>query len=358
MYTSLQNTERILFQQAIDTASNETGLEFISMIEPQINGVRCDASLQIKGYENLTFCVEIKKGVSQTNIGSLVAQLQHRQKLPKKGLLIADYINPRIADKLKNLDVQFMDTVGNIYINEMPLFIFVKGNKTPNRKDSLTFETMQRGRAFQPTGLKVVYALLTNPKLINASYREIASLTHVSLGAVGWVINDLKQGKFLNEYNKLRQLKDIPKLIDKWVDGYLEKLRPKLFVGMFSTDKKDWTRDVSLNITKYNAKFGGETAAKILTANLKPEITTIYLTQDTSNKLMIDNRFRKDSQGNILVFEAFWTIENSQVKKNKSKLNNTVHPLIVYADLLATHNPRNIETARILYDKYLSKIAK
>lgn len=193
-------------------------------------------------------------------------------------------------------------------------------------------------------------------KVLNAPYREIAHLTNVALGTVGWVINDLKQGKFLVEYNKLRQLKNIPKLIDKWIDGYLEKLRPKLFIGLFRADSSLWVRDGRSNIVKYKAEVGGEIAAEILSENLKPEIATIYLAQDAGNKLMVDNRFRKDSTGNILIFKAFWNIENK--KENNDHLNNVVHPLIAYADLLATHDQRNIETARIIYDKYLTKITK
>ena len=32
----------------------------------------------------------------------------------------------------------------------------------------------------------------------------------------------------------------------------------------------------------------------------------------------------------------------------------TVHPILVYADLIATGNQRNIETARILYDEHIA----
>ena len=345
------NSEHKLLELAVKTANQDTGLEFVVDIEPVIDGIRCDATLKVKGYDNLIFVAEIKKWTSHKSIGSIASQIQ---RLPKKGILIADYVNPNMADKLKKLDVQFMDTVGNIYINEMPLFIFVKGNKKPNHKDNLTFETMRRGRAFQPTGLKVVFAMLTNPKLVNAPYREIADVSEVALGSVGWVINDLKQGNYLIEYNKHRRLNNISKLTIKWVDAYIEKLRPKLFIGLFSTDKLNWLE----NIVKYKAKLGGETAAEILTGHLKPEVTTIYLNQDNNNKLMLENRLRKDKKGKILVFKSFWNNENIQASTTIKDLNKIVHPLIIYADLIATQEQRNIETARIIYDKYLPQITK
>jgi hypothetical protein len=40
----------------------------------------------------------------------------------------------------------------------------------------------------------------------------------------------------------------------------------------------------------------------------------------------------------------FWKFENHGYV-------DMVHPILVYADLLATGDPRNIETAKIIYEK-------
>ncbi|MCF6319244.1 MAG: hypothetical protein L3J83_08210 [Proteobacteria bacterium] len=353
MNTKSKKPERKLLELATKAVYREAGLVFIIKQELMAGGVRYDAIVQIKGYENTKFAVEVKKRIQQANLGPLINQIQQ---FKTKGILITEYINPNMADKLRNHNVQFMDTVGNIYINEKPLYIFIKGNKIPQKNTQLTFETTRRGRAFQVSGLKVIFALLTHPKLINTSYREIAKIAGVALGTVGWTINDLKQGKYLVEYNKCRQFKNISDLINKWVDGYLEKLRPKQYLGLFSSDKGNWLQNNGKNITKYNAKLGGETAASILTGNIKPEIITIYLDQYGNTKLLTDNRFRRDPAGNILVFKASWSADNLQ--EAQSEITTIVHPLIIYADLLATQDPRNIETARIIYDKHLSEITK
>lgn len=36
--------------------------------------------------------------------------------------------------------------------------------------------------------------------------------------------------------------------------------------------------------------------------------------------------------------------------------DDTVHPVLVYADLLATGDARCIETAQLVYDKYLARL--
>lgn len=357
MQNTYQQDERDLLRIAIKAANQETGLQFFLEKKPEIAGERYDAALRVEGYEQIKFVVVVKKWVQQTNFGALVEQIK---KLPLTGLLVADYINPNMAEKLKNHKVPFIDMAGNIYINEKPLYIFVKGNKpTKNEWQQAVIQKQKGNRAFQPTGLKVLYAFLTNPDILNAPYREIANITGVALGTVGWVINDLKDGRFLVEYERHnRRLRNIKKLLDKWVDAYLEKLRPKLFVGTFAADDDYWFLDVDEGIVEYGARWGGETAAAKLTGHLKPEITTVYLPKDGNTRFLVDNNFRKDPKGNIEVYKAFWDIDDFHFDMERPDLTDIVHPLIVYADLLARADPRNLETARIVYDKELVKLIR
>ena len=58
--------------------------------------------------------------------GGCVAQVKG---LPIEGILVADYINPNMAQRLKDRKIQFIDTVGNAYLDLPPTFIFVKGNR-------------------------------------------------------------------------------------------------------------------------------------------------------------------------------------------------------------------------------------
>jgi hypothetical protein len=304
--------------------------------------------LTVEGYEHLRFTAEIKRWAQQANMGALINQIKQ---LPMRGMLVADYVNPKMADRLRELDVPFIDAVGNVYIHEMPLHIFVKGikNNPKNEIVHLVRETQRRGRAFQPTGIKVLYALMRESELLNAPYRDIANITGVALGTVGWVINDLKQGGFLIEYDKKhRRLKNKKQLLNKWVEAYLEKLRPKLFLGTFTAEDEYWWRERGEDMREYGARWGGEVAAAKLTGHLKPEKVTIYLPKKDGKELLAKNHFRKDPNGNINIYRAFWG------KGVQNQFNfDVVDPMIVYADLLATGDPRNLETARILYDKEL-----
>ena len=349
-----EEVDKNLLERAVDAVYREVGLRLIPDIEPVIAGQCYGAAIEVEGYAHLHFTAEVKQWAQQANLGALVNQIQQ---LPEKGMLVADYVNPKMADKLRELDLPFIDAVGNAYINEKPLYIFVKGIKNNPRNEivHIVREAQTRGRAFQPTGIKVLYALIRDPELLNATYREIKDVTGVALGTVGWVINDLKQGGYLVEYDKKhRRLKNKKQLLNKWVNAYLERLRPKLFLGTFTAENDYWWMDQGDDILDYDARWGGEVAAAKLTGHLKPEQITIYLPKKGGKELLAKKRFRKDPNGNIQVYRAFWDTE----LQNQLHFNDVVDPMIIYADLLATADPRNLETARILYDKELTGLVR
>lgn len=65
-------------------------------------------------------------------------------------------------------------------------------------------------------------------------------------------------------------------------------------------------------------------------------------------------RLRKDPNGNIQVFRAFWERD----PKDTNDILDTVDPIIVYADLLETGDVRNLEAAKLLYQNELTEFIK
>jgi len=140
-------------------------------------------------------------------------------------------------------------------------------------------------------------------------------------------------------------------LLERWVTEYPEKLRPKLLLGHF-TGVQDWWQQKTLNPAK--AQWGGEIAAANLTQYLKPQIITIYTDPDPRqlNEFLAENRLRKDTEGEVEILKRFWG------PLEEGKLGDTVHPVLVYADLLTTGNQRNIETAKIIYEQYIVRLIR
>ena len=255
-------------------------------------------------------------------------------------LLVTDYVTPPMADLMKKMAIFFMDTAGNAYIKKPPLYVFIKGNKPPGRA-----KTTPQRRLFKPSGLRVVFALLNNPDMVNWPYRDVAKTADVALGTVGWIFRDLRQMGFLLEMGgRKRRVTNLQTLLRRWVEVYPDQLRPKLVIDRFKADHYDWWKEI--NIVEYHACWGGEVAAAKLTQRLKPEKVVIYA-NEPPGKLIIGNKLRKANDGNVEILKPFWKF------KHEFADQGIAPPLLVYTDLMATGDDRNIETAGIIYDKYL-----
>ena len=245
-----------------------------------------------------------------------------------------------MAERLKAMELPFLDAAGNAYLNEPPVYVYIKGNKPvekPHRKPPT--------RAFQATGLKVLFALLCHPGLENAPYRNIAKAAGVALGTVGWVITDLKELGFLVDMGKRgRRLTNKEKLIERWVTAYPEQLRPKLVIGHYQAADRNWWKQARVH--DFQACWGGEVAAAKLTKYLKPEQVTIYA-RGKPGELLLANKLKKALDGDVEILEAFW--QNGYDWPHPE----LAPPLLIYADLLATGDTRNIETARMIYEQEL-----
>jgi hypothetical protein len=243
---------------------------------------------------------------------------------------------------LKALDVAFLDTAGNAYINTPKQFVYVTG-----RKPQAPAPREKRVRALRTTGLKVIFALLCRPDLVNAPYRDIAAAAGVALGTVGWVFYDLRRLGYITETKANgRVYADRGGLIDKWVEAYAHQLRPAIKPQRYRVADADWWKKE--NLAKFDMWLGGEPAAAVLTKYLRPEVVTVY--GDTQFAALARKvKAVKDEYGNLEVLQKFWDFELPQVDKQ----HPLVPPLLVYADLVATGDARNIETAQLVREQFL-----
>ena len=88
--------------------------------------------------------------------------------------------------------------------------------------------------------------------------------------------------------------------------------------------RKDWWIDTKID--QYDAFWGGEVASAKLNQKLKPEIITIY-TNEPPGPLVMKGKLKKNLQGEVEILNKFWNVEVN---------NNLVHPILIYADLIAS----------------------
>ena len=349
-----RDTEREILDHALQAVRHETGLRLhVENTQVKHNNYRVDALIRIAdGKQKLA--AEVKKWAQHANLGALINQVQN---LPEKGVLVADYVNPKMAEKLRQEGVQFIDTVGNAYINMPPVYVYVTGK----RREIPKFMPTQDGakRAFEPTGLKVIFTFLCHPALVNAPYREIAEKADVAVGTVGWVLKGLKAANFIRDRGRKqgRYLTNYQKLLERWVEAYPEKLRPKQRLGEFIADDPYWWKDI--DIRNYKGYWGGEIAAEKYTNYLKPQVATVYLHKAALPRLLADARLRKATEwdaskaGMVIIYQPFWP--ENMIEQDNTERKELVHPVLAYTDLVATGDARNIEVARRIYDEHIAQ---
>jgi hypothetical protein len=337
----MERQTKNLIKKALEVLAQTTGINVMHQAKvPNAENAYPDGLVRIKHQDmHWDFAIQAKTRVTRATVAMEKAQ---PTLLAQDRILVTEYVTPPMADLMKTIGLFFMDTAGNGYINKPPLYVFIKGNQRPE-----DLRPAPAKRLFKPAGLKVAFALLNHPEMVDWPYRQIAAVTDVALGTVDWIFRDLKEMGFLVEIGgRKRKITNPLTLLKRWVEAYPEQLRPKLGLERFKTDDPDWWKNV--DIADYNACWGGEVAAAKITKHLKPEKIIIYA-PEPPGRLIIEKKLRKTTSGDIEILKPFWKFDHELINLGIAP------PLLIYADLMATGDDRNIETAGIIYDRYLAQ---
>jgi hypothetical protein len=341
----LHNPE--LLEAALHAFTWTTGIQgHVIDFEPAIPGTplnfRPDALIELQTQDKpLQFIVEVKR-VDRHDILAQIRAFRPPDARPPL-ILIAPFITTQTAQRCRELRLFFIDAAGNAYIDEPGLYVYVTGQKRPAE-----FPVIKTGRLNNPAVLKVVFTFLCKPDLINRPYREIAAAAHVALGTVGMAIKELEARRHIGTFGAAvpkRTVVDPERLLKEWVEFYPATLRPKLRPRRFRALELE--PFIKTDLGRYGAYWGGEVAAAHLTQYLRPETATIYTGQPLT-KLAADNRLRADINGNVEILDTFWDADAIHHPPD------LVPPLLVYADLVTTTDGRNLETARLLYEREIA----
>jgi hypothetical protein len=331
---------------ALETLQETTGVggRVVAFEQALNHDRRVDAVIDIHvDGQHHRYNVEAKTRIDRlTAVGHIKAQLDYHG---GRGLLFTPYITPAIAKQCRKLDLAFLDTAGNAYIRLPGLHLYIMGEKP----EGGVIQAAGAQGGGTPTTLRVVFALLCQPKLLNDPYREIVDVAGVALGAVGWVFYDLKKrGHSTGTVKRrARRFLEATRLFEEWVTNYPIKLRTKLNPRRFTAENPDWWKTANLN--DLGAYWGGEVAANRLTQYLKPANCTLYIKpeklKDTLRELVARHRLRADQEGNIEILDAFWNFPENPDHPD------VVPPILAYADLVATLDPRNLEVAKLIREQ-------
>ncbi|MGH8545661.1 MAG: type IV toxin-antitoxin system AbiEi family antitoxin [Gammaproteobacteria bacterium] len=303
----------------------------------------------------LTYWYELKRNLSLPRLDHLLLFLERYTRNTKaKPLLLSDYISPGLAERLIRARVNFADAAGNVYLHWPPkLHIQIQGAKPKQLAEA------KGERLSQPSGLKVLYALLTQAPGNWGAYRDIAKAAGVALGSVAWVIRELKEkGYLVQKGHDEWRLIHKSKLLDLWVGGYGTRLRPSLIIGRYQPPEADLERALQvlrgeLEIKQIALALTGGFAADILTRHFRGEQLSFFA-QDWSSDVAKRLKWLPSEHGRVTALRKFSPLVAFNLES--PNLQPVAHPLLVYAELMFQGRERELETAGILYDRYLSSL--
>lgn len=187
---------------------------------------------------------------------------------------------------------------------------------------------------FTPKRAQVVCILLTAPELVESPLRDIAECAGVSVGMAKETLDTLRTTGFLEQLGSRRRVVRAGELLDLWAAAYPGSLgrANRLFVA--SGDVHAWSAPEGLPVA-----VSGEQAVPDDIRN--PESLVLYVDTvepELPTELLIHNRWHRDAHGSIVIRKLFW--------RNLPDQRPGLAPAaLIYADLLASHEPRQLEVA-------------
>lgn len=317
----------------------QTGLQAVRQPLGERQGP--DGQIRITdGLRQWVFDVEYKNRVDR--LALLHGALVQTRGFTNEGMLIVPYLAPELARHCRDMGLPFLDAAGNAFLRAKGLYVLVAGQKP----DKALLRIEKPRRAFDRTGLRVVFTLLAAPELMQAPYRDLAKAAGVALGTVGRILTDLREHGFMAEIEGLRRWIDRNRVVQAWTTNYPLRLRERLRVRRFTAKEDTWWETAKPEAI--GGYWGGEVAAAKLLGNLIPKIITVYLPEDRKD-FLAKHRLRADPHGPIEVLDVFWDFPLAPEAPK-----GIAPPLLVQADLLAIGDPRTLEEALRIHDRYLA----
>jgi hypothetical protein len=325
-----------IIHTAIENLENQAGIkaEWLEWGNPALDGrVRFELD-----DGNKDMFVEAKSIINHQHLPNI----EKLANLNPAFMVVAERIQPELKTTLREKQIAYLEGNGNLFIRDGRTYVWIDGNKP------LKPAVEKGNRAFTKTGIKVLLHFITDQRMVNYTYREIALATGVALGNVTNIINGLKEYGFLVKIDaNTLKLVNTKELLEKWVTGYNEKLKPTLILGRYRLLNDDqfihW-KDLHL---PPDTVWGGEPAGDIYTHYLRPGALTIYSNEGKAELMKHFKMIPDKEKGNVWVYKKCWQMLQPE------KFEMVAPPIITYADLMDMNDKRCRETAQIIFDEYI-----
>jgi hypothetical protein len=305
-----------------------------------------DARLSLrteKGRQQLS--VEVKSTpLSTTAAQSIVARATRDPS--RAWLTFSPYISQPVGRLLASKGIGFVDQAGNCHIAVgQDYLVHVEGRRPPTPS--------RFGRGLGARSYQVLFALLARPELTSAPIRSLAEAADVRKTTAGGVLQRLTDEGLVLRDKGGRRIARPTVLMDRWLAGYADKLRPRLIVGRYEAAARDplaFEKHVEATLTdRSDWAWGGAAASYRLTRHYRGETTTLHVaTQSGGIQRQLGVLPARDGRIVVLGVPGPLGLDGPAP--------HVAHPLLVYTELLVEGDERAREAAEEIYSRYLGQI--
>lgn len=262
----------------------------------------------------------------------------------RRALVLAPHVGPSVGRRLAAQGISFVDLEGNCFVCLDGRYVaHVEGRKRQTQP--------ARDRGIRAPGYRVLFALLATPDLVGAPLRRLASASGASRQAASDMIERLVgEGAVVRTASSRAWVPQrMSALLDRWIVGYVDALRPKLLLGRFRTPEADVDHreeQLAARLAGSAWRWGGASAARRLVGHYRAPSTTIHVHEPTAD-LVVGLLAVPEQNGPLVVLKTPGPVGLD------GATDDTAHPLLVYAELLAEGHERATEAAGLVLRRYL-----
>lgn len=267
-----------------------------------------------------------------------------RQATPR-WVAFSPYVSPPVGQLLASHQIGFVDRAGNCHIALGQQYLAHVEGRRPEL-------AARPGRGLGARSYQVLFALLARPGLVAAPVRALAEAAGVGKTAAADLLQRLNdEGLVLRDKAGLRIVRP-GALMDRWVAGYTDKLRPRLLVGRYRAAEKEpsaFKETVEAVLGDHGWAWGGATAGYRLTQHYRGATTTLHVTEPpTTMPRQLGLLPAKD--GPIVVLGVPGPLGLAGPSPH------IAHPLLVYTELLVDGDDRALEAAAEIRGRFLAHV--
>ena len=266
-------------------------------------------------------------------------------------LLLTDRMATSDAAEAKARGLWFADAAGRMHVRAPGVLIDI-GNPRGGKTSSPGGRAQKTTNLMSPARAQVVFCLLTWPHMTQAPIRQLARTAGVSVGLAQQVMTALGADKYLTVGNE--RLLHGGELLDQWTAAFGLGLARRLELGRFVGEPtaRKWAD------AGHVVYLGGEAAVP---DQLRGGDLTLYVPQIDTRAAIASGWRRAEPQApaDIVVRRQFWTDPEAveDLPATEGQVRRAPLPL-VYADLVASGEPRQREVARTIREQLVALLAR